>query len=127
MLDRDTGLAEAIGTSLRAVLANPGPMAVWGFIVATALVVGSIPLFLGLIVVMPCSGTPHGTFTAGHRGGIAGASPFRGGVPRENSTRLSPDGRQSRGPARHRGATMLPLSRLARRKLLGEPAARGGG
>ena len=30
MLDRDVGLAEAIGTSLRAVMANPGPMAVWG-------------------------------------------------------------------------------------------------
>ena len=60
MLDRDVGLAEAIGTSLRAVVANPGPMAVWGLIVAAALVVGSIPLFLGLILVMPVLG--HATW-----------------------------------------------------------------
>jgi uncharacterized membrane protein len=60
MLDRDVGLADAIGTSLRAVLANPGPMAVWGLVVAAALVIGSIPLFLGLIVVMPVLG--HATW-----------------------------------------------------------------
>jgi len=56
MLDRDVGLTEAIGTSLRAVVANPVPMAVWGLIVAGGLVVGSVPLFLGLIVVMPVLG-----------------------------------------------------------------------
>jgi uncharacterized membrane protein len=60
MLDRDVGLAEAIGTSLRAVVANPGPMAVWGLIVAASLLVGSVPLFLGLIVVMPVLG--HATW-----------------------------------------------------------------
>ena len=60
MLDRDVGLAHAIGTSLRAVMANPGPMAVWGLVVALALVLGSIPLFLGLIVVMPVLG--HATW-----------------------------------------------------------------
>ena len=47
-------------TSLRAVAANPGPMAVWGFIVAAGLVLGSIPLFVGLIVVMPVLG--HATW-----------------------------------------------------------------
>lgn len=60
MLDRDVGLAAAIGTSLRAVRLNPGPMAVWGMIVAAGLVAGSIPLFLGLIVVMPVLG--HATW-----------------------------------------------------------------
>jgi uncharacterized membrane protein len=60
MLDRDVGLAVAIGTSLRAVVANAGPMAVWGLIVAAALVVGSVPLFLGLIIVMPVLG--HATW-----------------------------------------------------------------
>jgi uncharacterized membrane protein len=60
MLDRDVGLAHAIGTSVRAVMANPGPMAVWGLVVALALVLGSIPLFLGLIVVMPVLG--HATW-----------------------------------------------------------------
>ena len=52
--------AHAIGTSLRAVMANPGPMAAWGLVVALALVLGSIPLFLGLIVVMPVLG--HATW-----------------------------------------------------------------
>jgi len=60
LLDRDVGLGVAIQTSLRAVAANPGPMAAWGFIVAAGLVIGSIPLFLGLIVVMPVLG--HATW-----------------------------------------------------------------
>src|SRR6266852_4551923 len=60
LLDRDLGLGAAIATSLRAVMANPGPMAVWGFVVAAGLVIGSIPLFLGLIVVMPVLG--HATW-----------------------------------------------------------------
>ena len=60
LLDRDVGLAAAVGTSLRAVAVNPGPMAVWGLIVAFGLVLGSIPLFLGLIVVMPVLG--HATW-----------------------------------------------------------------
>ena len=54
------GLASAMLTSLRAVAVNPGPMAVWGFIVAAGLVLGSIPLFVGLIVVMPVLG--HATW-----------------------------------------------------------------
>jgi uncharacterized membrane protein len=60
LLDRDVGLGTAIRTSLRAVAANPGPMAAWGFIVAAGLVLGSIPLFLGLIGVMPVLG--HATW-----------------------------------------------------------------
>ena len=32
---------------------NPVPMALWGLIVAAGLLVGSIPLFLGLIIVLP--------------------------------------------------------------------------
>lgn len=60
MLDRDVGLFAAIGTSLRVVRCNPGVMALWGLIVAAALAIGSIPLFLGLIVVMPVLG--HATW-----------------------------------------------------------------
>jgi uncharacterized membrane protein len=60
LLDRDVGLVVAIWTSLRAVAANPVPMAVWGLIVAGSLVLGSIPLFLGLIFVMPILG--HATW-----------------------------------------------------------------
>ncbi len=60
LLDRDVGLVGAVTTSLRAVAANPLPMALWGLIVAGGLVVGSLPVFLGLIVVMPVLG--HATW-----------------------------------------------------------------
>jgi uncharacterized membrane protein len=60
LLDQDVGLYRALRTSIRAVVANPGPMAIWGLIVAGGLVIGSIPLFLGLIIVMPVLG--HATW-----------------------------------------------------------------
>ena len=60
LLDRDVALGSAISTSARAVIHNPGPMAMWGLIVAGGLVLGSIPLFLGLIFVMPVLG--HATW-----------------------------------------------------------------
>ena len=60
LLDRPVGIGVAIGTSVRAVLVNPGAMALWGMIVAGALVVGSIPIFLGLVIVMPVLG--HATW-----------------------------------------------------------------
>jgi uncharacterized membrane protein len=60
LLDRDVGLRTAVATSVRAVLTNPGPMAAWGLIVAGGLVLGSLPVLLGLIVVMPVLG--HATW-----------------------------------------------------------------
>jgi uncharacterized membrane protein len=60
LLDRDVGAAVAILTSVRAVLANPVTMAAWGFIVAALLLIGSIPAFFGLAVVMPVLG--HATW-----------------------------------------------------------------
>jgi uncharacterized membrane protein len=60
LIDRDTGLDTAIKTSFRAVLANPGPMALWGLIVAGGLVLGTIPFFIGLAVVVPVLG--HATW-----------------------------------------------------------------
>lgn len=60
LVDRDVGLQTAIETSVRAVVTNPAPMAAWGLIVAAALVIGSLPLFLGLIFVMPILG--HATW-----------------------------------------------------------------
>ncbi|HEY1505113.1 MAG TPA: DUF2189 domain-containing protein [Stellaceae bacterium] len=56
LLDRDVGLGVAVWTSLRAIIANPIPMAAWGMIVAAGLVLGSIPLLLGLIIVLPILG-----------------------------------------------------------------------
>ena len=60
MLDRHAGAVDSIVTSLRAVAQNPLPMAVWGLIVALLLVAGSLPLFLGLAVVIPLLG--HATW-----------------------------------------------------------------
>ena len=60
LLDQDVGLDTAVSTSVRAVLANPGPMAVWGLTVAGGLVLGSLPAFIGLVVVVPVLG--HATW-----------------------------------------------------------------
>ena len=60
LLDRDVGAAAAVTTSVRAVLANPVPMAAWGLIDAGLLVLGSLPAFMGLAVVMPVLG--HATW-----------------------------------------------------------------
>ncbi len=60
LLDRDAGLDTAISTSVRAVARNPLAMAAWGFVVAAALVLGSIPFFMGLVVVVPVLG--HATW-----------------------------------------------------------------
>jgi uncharacterized membrane protein len=60
LLDRDTGLDTAIGTSVRAVLANPVPMALWGLVVAGGLLIGTSLAFVGLMVVVPVLG--HATW-----------------------------------------------------------------
>lgn len=56
LVDRDVGPLAALTTSVRAVLANPATMAIWGLIVAVALMIGSAPLFIGLAVIMPVLG-----------------------------------------------------------------------
>jgi len=60
LVDRDVGAAAAMLTSVRAVLTNPLPMAAWGFIVAALLVIGTLPFFLGLTIVLPVLG--HATW-----------------------------------------------------------------
>ena len=60
LLDHNVGIDVAVSTSLRAVGANPGVMALWGAVIAGALVLGSIPALLGLAVVMPVLG--HATW-----------------------------------------------------------------
>jgi uncharacterized membrane protein len=56
LLDRDVGAICAVKTSVRAVLTNPGPMALWAAIIASFLMIGSAPLLVGLAVVMPILG-----------------------------------------------------------------------
>ena len=60
MLDRNVPLETAIRTSARLVARNPVTMAIWGLIIAASLFIGSIPLLLGLIFVMPVLG--HATW-----------------------------------------------------------------
>jgi uncharacterized membrane protein len=60
MLDRHATAIDAIRTSLRVVMKNPLAMAMWGLIVAVLLVVGSLPFFVGLAVVLPVLG--HATW-----------------------------------------------------------------
>jgi uncharacterized membrane protein len=60
LLDRDVGAARAVLTSVRAVMRNPLAMALWGLIVAALLVIGMLPAFFGLAVVMPVLG--HATW-----------------------------------------------------------------
>jgi uncharacterized membrane protein len=60
LVDRDVGAASAVLTSIRAVVANPVTMALWGLFVASALLIGSLPFLLGLAVVLPVLG--HATW-----------------------------------------------------------------
>lgn len=60
LLDRHVGLPVAIATSLRVTRENPVTVAVWGLIVAAGLLIGALPFFLGLIVVLPILG--HATW-----------------------------------------------------------------
>ena len=60
LLDRDVGAIIAIATSIKTVRKNPIPMTLWGLIVAAALLIGSLPFFMGLTVVVPVLG--HATW-----------------------------------------------------------------
>ena len=60
LLDRNVGIGTAVTTSIRAVAASPAVMALWGLIVTAGLVVGSVPLFVGLVVILPVLG--HATW-----------------------------------------------------------------
>lgn len=60
LLDRNVGVREAVATSFRAVRANPGPMAAWGLIIAAGLLIGALPLLVGLAIILPILG--HATW-----------------------------------------------------------------
>ena len=97
LLDRDVGAYEAIHASVRAVLANPIPMAAWGLIVAVLLIVGSLPVFAGLAVVLPILG--HATWHLYRK--VVGA----GAVGAQPGLRLPRAGRQCARPARNPAAS----------------------
>jgi uncharacterized membrane protein len=60
LMEREYDFVTAIITSIRAVLANPVPMIAFGIIVTLLSILAMLPLFLGLIVVLPVLG--HATW-----------------------------------------------------------------
>jgi uncharacterized membrane protein len=60
MLDRDVGLPRAVAASLELTRKSPVTVLTWGAIVAAGLIVGAIPMLLGLAVTLPILG--HATW-----------------------------------------------------------------
>ena len=60
LLDRDVGLPRAVVASVSLMRKSPGPVLAWGAIVVAGLVVGALPLLLGLAVTLPILG--HATW-----------------------------------------------------------------
>jgi len=60
LIDRPVGVPVALATSVAVARRNPGATALWGLIVTVSLVLGMIPLFVGLIIVLPVLG--HATW-----------------------------------------------------------------
>ena len=60
LMHRDVGIVMAVQTSIKAVVKNPVTMAMWGVIVAMAMLIGALPFFVGLAVVLPVLG--HATW-----------------------------------------------------------------
>lgn len=56
VLDRNVDFISAIIKSFEAVTANLGVMILWGLLIAVLLFVGMMPLFLGLLIVLPVLG-----------------------------------------------------------------------
>lgn len=56
LVDCNVSASDAVRTSIRATRENSGPMLRWGITVAALLIAGSIPLFIGLSVVLPWLG-----------------------------------------------------------------------
>lgn len=59
-LDRNVSFGTAVATSIAAFAKNPLPMLAWGLIVAALLVLGALPLLVGLALVLPVLG--HATW-----------------------------------------------------------------
>jgi Predicted integral membrane protein len=60
LLDRERDVVTAMITSVRVVLASPGPMIAWGLFVTAAVIAACLPMFVGLPVVLPILG--HATW-----------------------------------------------------------------
>jgi len=55
-LDREVDFITAMITSIQAVAQAPGPMLVWGVLIAVMTFAAMLPGFLGLLIVLPWLG-----------------------------------------------------------------------
>jgi uncharacterized membrane protein len=53
LVDRDVSAVEAIVASLKAVAANPKPLALWAALIVVFVGLGLAPFFLGLVIALP--------------------------------------------------------------------------
>jgi uncharacterized membrane protein len=60
LIDRGVGLPHAVAASVRLMQASPGPVLAWGAVIVAGLVIGAIPMLLGLAVTLPVLG--HATW-----------------------------------------------------------------
>ncbi len=60
ILDHEVDFISAMILSVQAVVANIGPMMIWGVTIALLLFIGMAPMFLGLFIVLPVLG--HATW-----------------------------------------------------------------
>src|ERR1700728_405578 len=114
LLDRDVGAAVAVLTSIRVVAHNPLTMTLWGFIVAALLVLGSIPFFLGLTVVMPVLG--HATGHLYRRAVEPDANPHPDYQPRERPRRSAADFPAALFPTRRQATNATHRRFVSRRQ-----------
>ncbi|MHC0052791.1 DUF2189 domain-containing protein [Actibacterium sp. D379-3] len=56
LLDRELDFVTAMIVSVRTTIRNPGVMLLWGVLVAVLLFVGMVPMFMGLLLVLPVLG-----------------------------------------------------------------------
>lgn len=60
LLDRDLDFVTAMVTSIQAILKSPAVMLIWGLLVIMSVILSAIPVFLGLLIVLPVLG--HATW-----------------------------------------------------------------
>src|SRR5262249_62026577 len=89
LLGREVGAAVALLPSVRVVLANPLTMALWGGIVAALLLIGSLPLFIGLAVTLPLLG--HATWHLYRKAVAADPAPRAEYRPQDKAPRYAAD------------------------------------
>lgn len=87
MLDRHATAPEAMLASLRVAAHNPVATAMWGLIVAALLVLGTIPFFLGLTVVIPVLG--HATWHLYRKALEPAANPYEPPPPQPHAPRYA--------------------------------------